>query len=180
VANLFKDNRRLSGCKGEVLGGEVLEEVYRDTETWIGWAQGFQTDDLPLSFQIRDTVDIQGRLGGLDGEGKDLAELEWRIMMQVEIAPRQADIPNNPIPLMYFTTSRIPSLIMNRQRDEKTIVPSSFHGREHITLSEATRRAWFRTMKRLFPRIRSETCWLCVVGFLIPFRSPQKVKIPLI
>ena len=58
------------------MGGEVLEEVYRDTETSIGWAQGFQTDDLPLSFQIRDTVDIQGRLGGLDGEGKDLAEVE--------------------------------------------------------------------------------------------------------
>ena len=116
---------------------EVLEEVYRDAETWIGWAPGFQTDDLPFSFQIRNAVDIQGRHGGIDGEGEDLAGLEWCIMIQIEIAPRQADIPNNPIPLMYLTTSRIPSLIMNRQRDEKTIVPSSFHGGEHITLSEA-------------------------------------------
>ncbi len=90
-------------------------EVYRDTKTWIDWVPGFQTDDLPLSFQIRNVVDIQEKHGGVDGEGEDLAGLEWYIMIQVKIAPRQADIPNNPISLMYFTTSRIPSLIMNRQ-----------------------------------------------------------------
>jgi hypothetical protein len=101
---------RLSGEKGE-----VFEEVYRNPKTWIGRAPGFQTDDLPLSLQTRNGVDIQERHGGIDGEGEDLAGLEWRLMIQVEIAPRQADILNNPITLMYFTTFRIPSLIMKRQ-----------------------------------------------------------------
>lgn len=115
-----------------------MEEFYRDTETWIGRARGFQTDDLSLGFQIRNVVDIQERRGGADGEGEDLAGLEGRIMIQVEIAPRQADISNNPTPLVYFTTFRMPSLIMNRQRDEETIVASSFHGGGHITPSEAS------------------------------------------
>ena len=116
---------RLSGEKGE-----VLEEVYRDTETWIGQAPGFQTDDLPLSLQTRNGVDIQERHGGIDGEGEDLAGLEWRLMIQVEIAPRQADIPNNPATIKYFATFRITSLIMKRQGDEKTLVSPSFQGGE--------------------------------------------------
>jgi hypothetical protein len=133
VAHLLRIIEKLSGGKGE-----VLEEIYRDTATWTGWTPGFTTDDLPLSFQTRNVVDIQERHGGVDGEGENLAGLEWCIVIQVEIAPRQADIPNNPIPLMYFSTFRIPSLIMNPQRDEKTIVPSSFHGGEHIILSETS------------------------------------------
>jgi len=108
-----------------------LEEVYRDAITGIGRSRRLQADYLSLGREVGNVVDIQERQGRGDGEREDLAGLNGDLVIQVEKAPRQADISDNPMALVQFTTFRVPGLIVDRQRNQETIKAPSFQGGGH-------------------------------------------------
>jgi hypothetical protein len=84
-----------------------LEELYGDAITGIGRLRGFQSDYFCLGFELGNMVDLQERNGREDGEGENPSGLEGRVMIEIEKAPRQTDISNNPMSLDKFTALRI-------------------------------------------------------------------------
>ena len=97
----------------------------------IGRPRGFQPDYLSLGREVGNGLDIHERQGRGDGEGEKLTGLERRLVVEVEKAPRQTDIPGNSMALVQFTAFRVEGLVNDRQRNYETIKASFFQEGEH-------------------------------------------------
>jgi len=113
--------------------GEVFEEVDGNAILGIRRPRGFQPDYLSLGREVGNGLDIHERQGCGNSEGEKLTGLERRLVVEVEEAPRQTDIPDNSLALVQFTAFRVEGLVNDRQRNYETIKASSFHGGEHTT-----------------------------------------------
>ena len=111
--------------------GEVFEEVDGDAIIGIGRPRGFQADHRPLGRKGGKVVEIHEWQGRGDGKREELAGPEGGVVIQMEKASREADIPDNPVALVQFTAFRVPGMITDRQRNNETIEAPSFQRREH-------------------------------------------------
>ena len=108
-----------------------MEEVDGNAIFGIGRSRGVQPDYLSLGRQVGNVLDIQARQGCGNSQGEELTGKERRRVIEVEIASRQTDIPDNTTALVQFTTFRVEGMVADRQRNYETIKSSSFQGGEH-------------------------------------------------
>jgi hypothetical protein len=124
----------VSGGQVSDAKGEIFDEVYGNAIIGVSESGWFQANYFYFGCEVGNVVTIQKGQRRGDGEVEELTGLEGRRVVNVKKASRKADISNNPLALVQFTTLRGTGLIPYRQWNQESAKAPSFHGGDHGNL----------------------------------------------